>query len=406
MDISLIILTFNRPERCTECVLKHAMLLEGISAEILVINNGHIPVDLPVQHACIPIRLKTMPANRGAEARNEAITEARGDVLLFLDDDAFVLRHHVEELLHVFQSPPDTGAVAFRIFNGTQQEASLLPTVFHGCAVGIRKDALKKAGGYPRGYRYYAEEYHVTFRLMQHGYSIRFIDSPPHVQHLRDPSGRSKEHILHRLIMNNTRLFTAFLPWKYWGSAMRDMLQRYKHVTTKENVRRGFRKGLVSLPFSMLAGWRERTPLSNNLFSEIALLPQLETAAQDIRKAGHERVILCGCGRFPRLWVHFLKKRQIEVCAFLDTNSCWINQRIDGISVFQRLEQISFPRVALLTGLSSLAETAIWNETLSADTSCRFMAEKPASVQEKHAVKNSVSLSKLCELSVFVRENS
>lgn len=365
-SLTAVMLTCDRPERCRETAACNARALSTAEhPELLILNNGHQPVELPNHLAGVPVRVISMRRNLGAEARNAALDEARSDRLFFLDDDVYIEPAHVAALDAVFSAYPDTGAVGFRIFNRDQEEGSLLPAVFHGCAAGISREALRQAGGYPRGYRYYAEEYHVSFRLRQLGYTLRLAETEQPVQHVRDPGGRSKDHIVYRLVRNNTRLFTAFLPRSFLSDAFRDMLQRYRLVAVKEHAEQGFRQGLLALPWALARGLTERRPLTDILFAETAMLPDLDDTIRDIRNAGIAHVVFCGVGRFPTLWAKRLKSFGLKTLAFLDGNPCWKGRFIRGIPVYQDagilMQQAFRIPIVFLSGLSSLPETGAWN---------------------------------------------
>jgi len=407
--LTAVVLTCDRPERCRESVAHNARALAVLpQSDVLVLNNGRLPVEVPERIGEVPIRVVSMPRNLGAEARNTALTEARGERLFFLDDDVYIEPEHAAALGAVFSGHPDTGAVGFRIFNRGAEEGSLLPSVFHGCAVGISREAVGRSGGYPRGYGYYAEEYHVSFRLRQAGYALRFAETKAPVQHVRDPGGRSKDHIVYRLVRNNTRLMAAFMPRWALAGAFRDMLQRYRLVGIKEHAEAGWRQGLRSIPWSFVRGLAERKPLSEALFGEFALLPQLNEGIRRLREVGGGRVVLCGTGRFPSLWLASLRRAGWHVAAFLDSNSCWENQFIRGIPVLpleKCLEMGEKEPIFCLCGLSSLPETAFWNEELAGSGFCRLEEAKPAHESEKATCKNACLLQETAQISLWRLSN-
>jgi GT2 family glycosyltransferase len=398
VKLTAVVLTHNRVQRCRESLRHNARALQAAGqAEILLINNGSQPVELGDNIAGVLLRTLAPKKNLGAESRNLALKHARGEILLFLDDDVFIEPHHAQRMLQVFAEDPETGAVAFRIFNGDREEASLLPSVFHGCAVGIRRNALAKVGGYPRGYMYYAEEYHVAFRLLEYGYRLRFVDAPPHVQHVRDAAGRSKNRIIYRLIRNNTRLMTTFIPRQHRADALRDMLQRYRLVARKENAVTGYRKGLLAMPLAILTGLREAAPLDPELFAQIALLPQLDDAMATLPPASS--IVLCGTGRFPNLWKKHIQHAGHHVAAFLDRNPCWAGQAIAQTPVLPDLSDLS-PPIILLNGLSSFAETNQWNARFIERPSCRTITEIPAPKPENATESTTPQLHQVAGISL------
>lgn len=405
--VTAVMLTCDRPERCRESAAHNAQALAALpGSELLIINNGRLPVDLPGTLAGVAVRVIPMPRNLGAEARNRALEEARNEWLFFLDDDVYIEAEHVRALAGVVSEYPETGAVGFRIFNRDQEEGSLLPGAFHGCAVGISREALRRAGGYPRGYRYYAEEYHVSFRLRQLGRTLRYAETGVPVQHVRDPAGRSKDHIIYRLMVNNTRLFTAFLPFRHLPDAWRDMAQRYRLVAIKERAEQGYRQGLRSLPWSVARGLAERKPLSPGLFAEFCMLSALDETLTLIRESALSEVVFCGVGRFPTLWAHRLKRVGLTARAYLDTNSCWKGQAIHGVPVFQDaaalLQQAGEFRLVFISGLCSLPETRLWNGLLrSRDFAPLSSGANPAPSPEKDTCKTSLFLHQITGMTAW-----
>ena len=67
----------------------------GLDLEVLVVDNGSSDDTARVVHAAasvLPIRLVTEPERGVANARNTAVREARGDVIVWTDDDVLVDR--------------------------------------------------------------------------------------------------------------------------------------------------------------------------------------------------------------------------------------------------------------------------------------------------------------------------
>ena len=156
VKVTAIVLTCNRPLRCVDSVWHNTLAMQGLDAETIVVNNGTKPVSLPPAIAGMPCRVLEMPANIGAAARNAGIRAAAGEILLVLDDDAYMDPLLASKAVDAFNAKPDMGALAFSVRNSEDEdEACLLPSVFHGCACCFRKSAIVRAGGYPDDYLYY-----------------------------------------------------------------------------------------------------------------------------------------------------------------------------------------------------------------------------------------------------------
>jgi GT2 family glycosyltransferase len=366
LDVSAIVLTRHRPDRCLDSVWHNALAMQKTRGEILVVNNGTDPVQIPPTLAGIRCKVIQMPTNAGAAARNVGLRKSSGEFLLMLDDDAYLDPGLVELMIKSFREDPKIGAVAFHIQNADREEGCLLPTVFHGCACGFRRRVLDEVGGYPEGYLYYGEEYDLTFRLYQAGYRIAWLPPRRKVRHERDACGRHVDRILRLLVRNNAYLWFRFFPWRHIPSALMDTLQRYALVARKEGVRKGFLMGLAQLPPAVARGLWQRRPLNDAVFKTVSLLGQVEDLSRSLRRRGVAKVIVCGVGKFPSLWLKVMRKHNLEVAAFWDFNPCWRGQRIQGIPVTVVEEEV--PGVdrecCLIVGTTSFPENLCWSERL------------------------------------------
>jgi GT2 family glycosyltransferase len=95
--------------------------------EILCVDNGSSAHDLEYLHQSeVPFRVIKLEENKGfSRANNLAAHEARGDYLLFLNNDAFLDAGSLDEMLMTFKKIPDCRIVGsvLRFPDGTMQEA-------------------------------------------------------------------------------------------------------------------------------------------------------------------------------------------------------------------------------------------------------------------------------------------
>jgi hypothetical protein len=312
-----------------------------------------------------------MPSNQGAAARNAGIAAASCKSLIMLDDDAFIEPPHIQALLHGLETTPLAGSFSFPVRNATEAEGCLLPTIFHGCACGFRKSSLLDAGGYPTDYLYYGEEYEVAFRLYAKGYSSLRSSGGIPVRHERDPGGRNKSRIIKLLIQNNLCwIWTHFSPRLIFG-ATQDILQRYRCVARKEHVQLGYHHGNQFIPLAILRGLLHRKQMSKELLHKALLLSPLAHASRQLNNAGMTRVILCGTGKFPTLWLNQLRQHHVKLEAILELNPCWTGQKIAGIPVITDPAEITKrlkTDVPALAGISSFPENERWYELLKSHT--------------------------------------
>jgi GT2 family glycosyltransferase len=152
--VSIIIPNHNRAHLARLSAIAAASSHIKVPFEILCADNGSSADELAtLSRAEAPLRVLELGSNKGfGEACNTAAKEARGEYLLFLNNDAFLRPGTVDELLDAFAANPDCGAVGPVMLNidDSLQEAgcSIQPDGFptrHG-----REDASFDLQSLPR----------------------------------------------------------------------------------------------------------------------------------------------------------------------------------------------------------------------------------------------------------------
>jgi GT2 family glycosyltransferase len=110
--ISIILVNHDKPTLTRLAAIAAASSRLGVPYEILCVDNGSSAENLQaLRNSEVPMRLIEFPDNIGfGPANNAAAPEARGEYLLFLNNDAFLRPGTVEELLATFAAHPDCGA--------------------------------------------------------------------------------------------------------------------------------------------------------------------------------------------------------------------------------------------------------------------------------------------------------
>ena len=96
--LSVVVATWNRPERLAEALKSLALQGDDVRFEVIVVNDGGVDVaDVIAPWArMMTVQYVRLDENSGlAHARNEGIRRAGGDVLCFLDDDDVMLPGHL-----------------------------------------------------------------------------------------------------------------------------------------------------------------------------------------------------------------------------------------------------------------------------------------------------------------------
>lgn len=243
--LSLIIITYNRPDDMLALVENISGLegLDDLVEEIVIVDNhssvSYKPVeDFIRQRPMLPFRYFHVPENLGvSRGRNYAVRQSRGPILVFLDDDALFRDAGALPAIHrIFEEGADAGAearvlgiAAFKVYyysTGEMQENAFPhkrfaerkdwphfdTAYFSGCAHAIRRDVFDRAGYYPENFFYGMEEYDLSYRALEAGYSIRYDDRVV-ILHKESPGGRlPPREKLRGMWVNKSKVAWKYLP--------------------------------------------------------------------------------------------------------------------------------------------------------------------------------------------------
>jgi GT2 family glycosyltransferase len=222
--------------------------LQGVSElleEVIVVNNASTADYAAVrefiaQNQHIPFRYIDAPSNLGvAKGRNFAIRQGRAPILIMLDDDAELRgTDSLFQLQKAFQSTDSNRPIAivsFKVLYYTtgdmQQNAfphkdferykdsDFLETYYYaGGAHAITRASIEQVGMYPEDFFYGMEEYDLSFRLIDAGYSITYSDKIV-MLHKESPLGRPPHREKIRMMwVNKSKVAWRYLPMIYFCS--------------------------------------------------------------------------------------------------------------------------------------------------------------------------------------------
>jgi len=217
----------KRPEelrRGIESVLRQ----EGVRLDVVVVGNGWQPVDLPDG-----VQTLAIPENVGIPAgRNAGVDQVSGELLFFLDDDAWLLDDDfLASCAAEFAADPTIGMIQPRI---EDPEAGELPTrwiprlrkgspyrssnVFSvvEMAVAIRRDVFERTLGWPAPFFYAHEGIELAWRVWGTGYRTVYLGHLRAGHPVIDP--RRHDDYYTKNARNRVWLARRNLPWPVsWG---------------------------------------------------------------------------------------------------------------------------------------------------------------------------------------------
>lgn len=122
LTASVIIPTYRRPGYVRSC-LEHLSRLRTSPLEVIVVDASPDDEtrDVVGEYHGVRYLRNELGARRTPESRGIGLDHARGDVVAFVDDDAFVAEDWLDEILAQY-TDPEVAGVGGRILNGTSGE--------------------------------------------------------------------------------------------------------------------------------------------------------------------------------------------------------------------------------------------------------------------------------------------
>ena len=193
-SISIVITTRNRRDELYRA-LNSCFSQVGVSYEVLVYDDASDDgTDSMVQEKFPECLLIRSSEREGLIVRrNQSFRDAKGDIVLSLDDDAyFTDPETLTQVCQHFAEEPKTAAWALKYFEPAKDAkmpdlvSGTLIKSYTGCAHALRRQVAEELGGYPAFLVHQGEERDLCIRLMEHGWDIRFADTRP-IVHLCSP---------------------------------------------------------------------------------------------------------------------------------------------------------------------------------------------------------------------------
>lgn len=181
--IGVVVLTMGRRPQDLQRGLASLAAQRDVTLDIVVVGNGWDPVDLPAGVRGLHLR-----ENLGIPAgRNAGVEHVAGDLLFFLDDDAWLPDPgFLSTLAARFEADPDLGLVQPRVVDpenpaapgrwvprlrvGDPATPGPATSLWEG-AVMVRRSVLAAAGGWPDEFFYAHEGIDLVWRVWDAGYT-------------------------------------------------------------------------------------------------------------------------------------------------------------------------------------------------------------------------------------------
>jgi glycosyltransferase involved in cell wall biosynthesis len=191
-SVSVVVCSRNGARTIRECC-EGLRTLDYQNFEVIVIDDGSTDgtADIAREYG---FRVISTP-NRGlSNARNTGLDAATGEIVAYIDDDAYPDPHWVSYLAYTFAStdyaavggpnipPPGDGPIADCIANAPGGPVHVLLSDreaehIAGCNMAFRKTALEAIGGFDPQFRVAGDDVDVCWRLMQSGRVLGFCPS-------------------------------------------------------------------------------------------------------------------------------------------------------------------------------------------------------------------------------------
>lgn len=161
--------------------------------EVIVVNDGSTD-NLAEIVTGYNVKLISTLNNGLSSARNTGMYNARGEILAYIDDDAFPDEHWLQYLAYAYMTshhgaiggpnivPPENGPIATCIANAPGGPVHVLTTdeiAEHvpGCNFSVKKDVLMEIGGFDPVFRAAGDDVDVCWRIQEAGHTVGFHPS-------------------------------------------------------------------------------------------------------------------------------------------------------------------------------------------------------------------------------------
>lgn len=348
--LSIVLATHNRREVVSDTLPRLGSCgLSRDEYEIIVVDNASTDGTAEIAEAWAD-RVIRLDENAGSCAKADGVTHARGEFILFLDDDSYPLGDSLRLMRHHFAKDPALGAAGFTVHlpSGALEGAALVD-VFLGCGVGFRAAALRQAGGLDRSFFMQAEEYDLAFALAHAGWRVRMFDDL-HVHHEKTPQARLSERTTYYDVRNNLQVIARRLPSPYHRIYRADLLTRYRWLASANGHESAYTRGARDgrrLAAAQRRAFRDRR-LSEDELDHFFAFRRINSLTADLARRGVRRVVFAGLGKNVFAFYDACRRTGIRVLAIGDDCFTAPQRCYRGIPVLPLAESLKLPCEAVI----------------------------------------------------------
>lgn len=208
--------------------------------QILVIDDGSIDESVSIIQS-YPVQLIQHRRNKGlANARNTAIEATTGDILVYIDVDAFADPDLIKIILPGYDKPEIGGvggrgietnihtlADKWRCAHATQGHGDKPKMVeyLYGLCMSYRLSVLKQVGGFNPEFSTNAEDVDIGLRINNAGYRLRYLPDAK-VYHQRTDSEDSLKRAMYNWYAAGYRAknINRFQLWRLYAGVFRRLM--------------------------------------------------------------------------------------------------------------------------------------------------------------------------------------
>jgi len=352
--VSFLLSTFNRRDVVLHTLDRlYSCGLQRSDFEVLVVENASSDGTAEAVRLQFPsATLLRESVNRGPCAKNVGLSLARGEFIVFVDDDSSPEPGSVARMISHFEADPRLGAAVFTItLPDGSRECSAYPDVCIGCGTGFRRAALSQVGGLPEDFFMAAEEYDLSLRLLDAGWRVRTFDDL-HVTHLKSPASRYPSRITRLDARNNTLLAMRYFPEPWRMRYALEWLDRYRLMAAANGQRAAFWAGAAAGVVRGLAA--EHRPIRAEAFEQFSRIEQTYHRLLEItRREGHRRILLVDFGKNILAYRLAVERCALEIVAIADSRLGGRGLRYRTTPIVTDAQALSLPfDAAIVSNLS------------------------------------------------------